>query len=427
MDELVLKASELYRSKALNEFVKLMLMAAQEVLSGRLMRGEHLALSCCGGHEFVLNGGYDRAVRTSVGDVELFWRRVKCKRCGKSFTLLRELMKLDSYQTKTGELEKLVVDSVAETSYRRAVVTLEGHGVVSVPHSTAHRWVLRTDCDEIELSNDVFGSAPATVVADGTKFKGLPKDGEARRGDLKVALGVSSDGRMFPLGAYAGTSWQEVGEDWKKRELKLPEGSVLLADGEEDISTALAKYADYEQRCHWHAVEGLYFSMYPDGGRAKDSRPLQKGLAGVLAIELPEGDFAKVTEAEKDGVEERMELAEEAMSKLSKHLWSNGYHTAADYIDRARKNVFGYVRRWLRFGIICPRASSLVERVMRELGRRLKKIAYGWSDAGITKVAKIILKRFSDIDAWEEYWAKRMNSIGNVVLTLWNVKCQHNT
>jgi len=85
------------------------------------------------------------------------------------------------------------------------------------------------------------------------------------------------------------------------------------------------------------------------------------------------------------------------------------------------------VRRWLRFGIICPRASSLVERVMRELGRRLKKIAYGWSDAGITKVAKIILKRFSDIDAWEEYWAKRMNSIGNVVLTLWNVKCQHNT
>jgi len=55
LDELVLKASELYRAKALNEFVKLMLMAAREVLSGRLMRGEHLALSCCGGHDFVLN------------------------------------------------------------------------------------------------------------------------------------------------------------------------------------------------------------------------------------------------------------------------------------------------------------------------------------------------------------------------------------
>jgi len=37
LDELVLKVSERYRTKALNEFVKLMLMAAQEVLSGRLM------------------------------------------------------------------------------------------------------------------------------------------------------------------------------------------------------------------------------------------------------------------------------------------------------------------------------------------------------------------------------------------------------
>ena len=37
----------------------------------------------------------------------------------------------------------------------------------------------------------------------------------------------------------------------------------------------------------------------------------------------------------------------------------------------------------------------MIERVMRELGRRIKNIAYGWSDRGVTKIARIILKRFA--------------------------------
>ena len=33
----------------------------------------------------------------------------------------------------------------------------------------------------------------------------------------------------------------------------------------------------------------------------------------------------------------------------------------------------------------------MVERVMRGLGLRIKKIAYGWSDKGTTKIARTIL------------------------------------
>ena len=42
---------------------------------------------------------------------------------------------------------------------------------------------------------------------------------------------------------------------------------------------------------------------------------------------------------------------------------------------RAKIGMFGYIRRWLKWGLISPRASSMVERVMREHGRRLKKTA----------------------------------------------------
>ena len=96
---------------------------------------------------------------------------------------------------------------------------------------------------------------------------------------------------------------------------------------------------------------------------------------------------------------------------------------AATYIRRAKIGMFGYIRRWLKWGLISPRASSMVERVMRELGRRLKKTAYGWSDKGATKIARIILKRFTNAKAWEDYWQNKMNCVGNVVINIGNYKC----
>ena len=111
---------------------------------------------------------------------------------------------------------------------------------------------------------------------------------------------------------------------------------------------------------------------------------------------------------------------------MSQILWwfdSCGYSTAATYIRRAKYGMFGYIRRWLKWGLISPRASSMVERVMRELGRRLKKTAYGWSDKGATKIARIILKRFTNANAWEDYWQNKMNCVGNVVINIGNYKC----
>ena len=101
----------------------------------------------------------------------------------------------------------------------------------------------------------------------------------------------------------------------------------------------------------------------------------------------------------------------------------NSSISAATYIRRAKYGMFGYIRRWLKWGLISPRASSMVERVMRELGRRLKKTAYGWSDKGAPKIARIILKRFTNAKAWEDYWQEKMNCAGNVVVNIGNYKC----
>ena len=78
--------------------------------------------------------------------------------------------------------------------------------------------------------------------------------------------------------------------------------------------------------------------------------------------------------------------------------------------------MFGYVRRWLALGLVCPRASSFIERTMRAIGRRIKKLGYNWKDEGVGKIARIVLKLFATECEWEEYWRKRMDLNQSVML-----------
>jgi hypothetical protein len=416
-EELVVRLSDLFHKQGFSIVLELIVGLVQEVLVGRLKNDDYSPVSCCEGARFHLHDRRRRTVRCSLGPVRMNLWRVKCCGCGKKHTLLADFLQLGSYQTKTNELEQIVVEAACGTSYRRAVQDMGRDHVINIPHTTAHDWVMRTDCDEIELSPNVVGKDPLQILADGTGFKGEAKNGAARKGDLKVVMGVNPAGEVIPLGTYAGKSWKDISAEWKKNEMKLPDGSVLVSDGEPGLADAFAEYASEQQRCHWHIDRDLYHAFWQDGAGNKVSKPIRKALRGVLAIELPEEDFQQVGESEKDEIEERMENAESAVDKLISFLERKGYQAASNYLYNAKRGMFGYVRRWLKWGIICPRASSMIERVMRELGRRLKNIAYGWSDKGAQKMARIILKKFADAEEWQKYWKDKLKLGGNVVLS----------
>lgn len=420
LDILVIKLSELFQSKAFCQILRLVLMLVEEILVLRLLKGRGEACPC-GGGRWTLNGSFTRRLRTSLGAVVLPFRRVKCSSCGKTLVPLQRLLRLGRYQTRTNELERLVVDAVSETSYRRTVAMLTEAGVAAPPFRTAHDWVLRTGCDEIDIPRKVL-EEPLTVFADGTGFKGVPQDGKAAPGDLKAVVGVTRGGRLVPMGSWAGKSWQEIHDLWKQGRLVLADGSILVCDGELGLSAALAGFASEQQRCQWHVTRDLYHAMHQDGGGAKEARPFQKRLAGVMALELPADDFEKVAEEDRLALQERTRLAEAQVDSLVAELYSLGYCKAADYLERAGKGMFGYVRRWLKWGLVSPKASSMIERVMRELGRRIKKIAYGWSDRGVAKIARIILKRFANKAEWEKYWQEKFGDNLSVVILLRNLK-----
>ena len=279
------------------------------------------------------------------------------------------------------------------------------------PPSTLHGWVLDTRADEIDLPPDVLGALPATVFADGTKYKGAG----GVRGDIKALIGITATGEFVPLGTWTGgQSWKQVAADLDRRSVRFPAGTVLVADAEAGLAEWLADHADLHQRCQWHTVRDLYHAMWKDGGAIGEIRPVQDALKVVMGIELPKEDFEQVPESEKDGIEARMEKAETQVSELVRHLAGRGFHKAAHYLDRSRRYMFSYVRRWLQFGIACPRASSLIERFFRELGRRIKKLGYNWKPAGVGKITRILLKKCTRPEDWKKYWEDRMRLDGSV-------------
>lgn len=427
LDELVYRMQELFHRQAFPELLAEILMMFDAYLRLNVERRTCLPLTCsCGSGMFVLDGRRPRKIRTTIGTVDLpHLTRVKCAHCGRTCVPVVELCGLDLYQTKTAGVEKLVVEQCVQTSYRRATKAICDMTGVSVSHSTSHRWVLRTDADEIRVPEDVIATVgnpdrvpkPVTIFADGTYCKGRTDDGGARKRDVKVIVGVRQSGDVFPIGTWTGDeTWTDIGNELERRKVKFADGSILVSDGEEGLAENISKLANGSfQRCHWHAVRDTYMSMWYDGGRIKDIRPVQNRLKKILAIELPKVDFEQVDKEQVGAIEARMGESERALDALIADIRGRGFVKAAAYLEKARHSMFGYLRRWLALGIACPRASSLIERTMRELARRLKRIAYGWKADGLNKVSKLLLKIFSNEDEWKRYWDERM-SIGNNVL-----------
>ncbi|KXB05181.1 hypothetical protein AKJ51_05270 [candidate division MSBL1 archaeon SCGC-AAA382A20] len=336
---------------------------------------------------------------------------------------MREFLQLDLYQSKSAELEKTVMEVVSEQSYRRSSEHLDGIGSIPVPKSTAHRWVAETDCDKIDKAEETLD----LLLADGTGYKRRPDEEKDinNRGELPVAMGVDKEGWLKPLGAFSGKSWDDIASCLKnKRDEDKPLAEVMISDGEPGLVESLADLCEEHQRSHWHLVRGLNHRMWEDEApkRERDSR--QEELAAIIGIELPEEDFDKVSEEDKENINGEVEKAENDILHLISTLKEKGYEAAASYVERASKSMFSYVHRWLRTGIVTPRVSSLIERMMREIARRLKRIAFGWSEEGAAKMTRIIIKRFTSPKEWEKYWKEKLRIEENVVLTLRSIDAE---
>jgi hypothetical protein len=315
----------------------------------------------------------------------------------------------------------MVTEVMSEQSYRRGADHLEKIGEIPVPKSTAHRWVMESGCDEESGCGQPFDY----LLADGTGFKRRIGSGmdQTNQGKLCVLLGIRTNGATVPVGAWSGKNWSEIGEELKRRPPeKRPKAQVLASDGELGLAEGLSAFFNDQQRGHWHATHDWDYMLGKDGVAVKERRKLQEDLALTLGLEIPPEDIEPVTPADRKDLAQYVADAESHIETMIGRINKKGYIHAAGYLRRMKDHLFTYMKRWLATGLVGPRVSSWIERVMREVARRIKRMAFGWSDKGAEKMTRIVLKRFTDREGWEAWWNNRLRLNDNVLLTFRGVK-----
>lgn len=355
-----------------------------------------------------------RRLRTSLGEIDFRVRTVACRRCGVKYSPVLRFFGVEGRKRRLSDLERVVAEVVSLETYGKTERLVEQITGERIPDATIHDWVADIDWDELKLGRYCRAKA---VMADGTAFK---KRG-GKRGDLRVVIGLDRKNKPVPVGVWSGKSWEQIGGELHEHLKRRVQASLFVHDGEWGISEHLSRIAAKEARCKWHMPRGAKYALWEDGLGKAESADYVKKLRGIVGIEIPDDDWQNLDDEDLESLREELGRSRDEYEKLCEEFGRRGYPNARDYLKRAMKHVFGQVETWLDTGLVMPGTICSLERIMRELGRRLKRLGYGWTDPGITRVAKILLKKVYEPEDWDQYWEKRADLRGRCRVVLQEV------
>lgn len=345
-----------------------------------------------------------RIIATVFGKLKLPIRVAQCRTCGAKYSPLLDALKLMPYCRKESNFEHQVIEAVIDTNYRRLI---EGRSI-DISLGGIHNLVVGSDVDQLEKVPVDLDDLTA-IMADGTGYKRQ----RGKKGELRSVIGVTTSGKVEPLGTFANTQWSDIERIVKDRfkEAKAS-GIPFVYDGEPGLDDFLSDVVK-SQRCAWHGPRGLYHSLWEDGLKKKESQPHTDQLKHLIGIELPETDYELLLDKDKQSVKEKYQSSKAEIIDLVNTFRENGYYKGAAYLENLSRRIFTNIEIWLKTGVIAPKTTSLLERIFREIGRRVKRIAWGWSDATVTKLSKmIVLKKYSK-EKWQQYWEQKLGIEGN--------------
>jgi hypothetical protein len=373
---------------------------------GRHFRRDDEKDRYCRGRKVYKRGYRNKArkIATVFGDLTLRIREVECRKCGARYSPLLSALKIGRYAHKEGNFEHEVIESVIDTNYRRLI---DGRSI-DISLGGIHNIVVDSDIDKV-FQESVSTEELSGIAADGTGVK----QHQGRKGELRVVVGITKGGGIEPLGCFTNTLWPEIERATKQRIKEAePYNIPFIYDGEPGLDDFLADVAE-SQRCTWHAPRGLYHSLWEDGLKKKASQGEIDKIKQIIGIELPEGDYEILKEEDKEQVKAKYESSKTEIEELIKTFREKGYKHGTSYLENLSERLFTNIELWLKTGIIAPKTISLLERVFREIGRRLKRIAWGWSDKAVTNISKMIIIRQYSRKKWEEYWKKKLGIKGH--------------
>ncbi len=436
-DELILETKTLFENEGIPGFLKLLISLIDNIVVEHWKASDEA--KCCSSPHLNRSGTRSKTIITSLGNINFEWTLLVCKNCKASHNPLKDFLGIEKNQKHSNEFEKICMEAVAENSFRRSTVgIIKTNENINFNHRSLHRWFMATDSDNISVKHSDLN----VVLGDGTGFKRFvsgaklertnkirEKTGQkpverSNRGEVRIVMGIKDDNSIVPLGAWTSESWKVIGKSINKvnnpNKNIAPKkvANILVADGEIGLNNGLGVLAHHQQRCLWHVPHELKPLMrYQEKAEDEDIKYTLDQVHSIFQLEIPEKDFEAVTIDEKVELNEKIVACELQMKLLAEYLEHKGYSKASTYVTNARSNLFTYLKYWMKTGVVTPKVTSKLERLMREIGRRIKKFAFNWSEKGCAKMTRIILKVITDPKSWEAYWDNKMKLSGNIRLS----------
>ncbi len=418
--QLIVAVKHLFDTEGVPGFIKCLV-----VLVESLSINSGVDCPYCNRQKHHFHSKTDRKLKTSIGEVNLILSRLKCLSCKKTFSPMAKLFDLNQYSRKSREFEKISLETITDQSFRRSAKSINDMMGFSTSHTTLHRWFWKTDVVNINQKLKVD-----FLVADGTGFKKDKDFKNSNRGEIKVLIGYNKTGEVIPFGAGTRASWKDIGNLIKNKNHYSEKtkfktiAKTLITDGEDDIARHLKKLADNHQRCLFHMTHELTpLLRYQDFVNKNEAIKISDELHDLLYLDLPEaGSDPLKTLEDKLKIELHLNKMKKSIDEFIFELKAMGYRKAKTFFKNAKNQLFTYVENWIKTGLSNPKVTSLVERIMREIKRRIICMDYKWSDQGAEKMTRLILLQLSSTKhIWQNHWKEKMGINANIKLAFLGV------
>ena len=343
-----------------------------------------------------------RVLLTRLGRMQLSLAQVGC-RCGRRFAPLLQLLGVERGSRVSPGLARRAAELATELPFARAAAQLlaeTGHGPSA---ATVRRIVARAGrrCDLTVPRNDL--GEVAAMLIDGTRVPAGARFGRrahsARGVEVNIAcavMGRDVTGRrprasIELLGASIAQPWLSLHDA-----VRSPKGiGIVVTDGDNGIEHLLDRALPEvpRQHCTFHVQHNIRLRLWQDGVAFKDREAItDRLLAPILG--------APTRGASLRALEESITLAEDHdFNYAAQHLRNVGPLLSTWQAVRHSR------RPWRMNGRSRPEhTTSLLERTMREINRRVDPPGNRWLVPGVRSMVNLVLARRFDHPAWRGLW-----------------------
>lgn len=144
--------------------------------------------------------------------------------------------------------------------------------------------------------------------------------------------------------------------------------------------------------CHEHAKRDLAFFLWRNGLNKMEYQQYTTQFEQVLNC-LKYSTKKHREDKDWQRLLWRIRWAKEEIGALAATLSCRGLHGAASFLLR-NKDYFTTAAKMAFVGVNVPWTTNPIERVMQEVGIRTKRKGMYWSEGGLGRVLKMVLKRY---------------------------------